>query len=179
MTMDADTLAAVDAALERYDRAYRCVHETQNTTQEAWNTLKEIEVEIDPLVLPWLRSLRDEVRRLQSSITAEKSMRKDAGDRTETLTEENAKLRDVLRELEWCDHGNYCPVCNADSEAGHEPDCKLAALLVGESEPQGEDPRAVLRSLLAELDDFNGYRPTALSPGGVLYERAKRVAGKE
>jgi len=51
--------------------------------------------------------------------------------------------------------------------------------IAGKDEHLGEDPRAVLRDILSELDEINGWRPTALQPGGMLYERAKKIAGKE
>jgi hypothetical protein len=167
--LDADTLAAIDTALDEEDE----ILDPRYWAVRPWKD--------------WLRSLRDEVLRLQSSITVEKFMRKDAGDRAETLAEENAKLRDVLRLCEWNGAAyrwnhlfNACPICARTEAEGHKKeDCKLAELLAWKSEPQCDYPRSVLRDMLAEIDEINGWRPTALSPGGVLYERARKAAGRE
>ena len=52
------------------------------------------------------------------------------------LEEENARLRDVLRVIEWVPTPDgfgdgECPQCYAYRRGGHERDCKLAAVLEG------------------------------------------------
>lgn len=48
------------------------------------------------------------------------------------LTAENAKLRAMLKRLEWCDEQMWCPHCgNCEDGRGHASNCELAALLKG------------------------------------------------
>lgn len=43
------------------------------------------------------------------------------------------------------------------------------------AEAERDEARRVLREVLDSLDDINGWRPTALQPGGVLYDRASAL----
>lgn len=49
------------------------------------------------------------------------------------LREENQKLRDMLKRLEWCyeseSYSDLCPVCFELKHKGHAPNCELAQLL--------------------------------------------------
>lgn len=46
-----------------------------------------------------------------------------------------AELVDVLRAVEWAvyvrGYGYTCPICGAAQDEGHDPDCRLAAMLRG------------------------------------------------
>ena len=45
------------------------------------------------------------------------------------LIEENARLRAMLRQLEWAGVRENCQVCGNIRAVGHASDCELAALL--------------------------------------------------
>jgi chromosome segregation ATPase len=40
-----------------------------------------------------------------------------------------------------------------------------------------DEARRALREVLDEIGEINGWRPTALQPGGVLYDRARALSG--
>lgn len=48
----------------------------------------------------------------------------------EHLKADNAKLRAMLKKLEWTPSDMYyCPICTAYAKVGHTDDCELAKLL--------------------------------------------------
>jgi len=74
------------------------------------------------------------IHRLQSA-----ARRSDAGsdyihkDALKAVQDDNDKLREMLKSLEWCGAGEFCPVCIACKDDGHHmPQCQLAALLEAE-----------------------------------------------
>jgi hypothetical protein len=53
----------------------------------------------------------------------------DAPETVAALLAENARLREVLREVEWKGKMGECPECWAIPSEGHAHDCRLAAAL--------------------------------------------------
>jgi hypothetical protein len=49
------------------------------------------------------------------------------------LQTEVKRLRDVLRQVEWCgevdEWPDYCPLCDQPKAKGHSPDCPIGAAL--------------------------------------------------
>ena len=45
------------------------------------------------------------------------------------LSRENARLRAMLKRLEWSRNNHFCPICDEHHEDGHQASCELAALL--------------------------------------------------
>ena len=50
------------------------------------------------------------------------------------LIEENARLRAMLRQLEWSRNNHFCPICDEHHADGHQASCELAALLKEDAE---------------------------------------------
>ena len=130
-----NTLDEVKAALEisKRSEAFHNGKGPEPSTDETFLWIKVYQDETDR----YFEFLLSEIERLQEEWEAFGKMAGEAMEAHTKAEEENKRLRDVLREVEWgysTLYGDYerfyCPWCHG-SHPEHQPGCKLAALLKG------------------------------------------------